>query len=621
MAKKKSSKKPQRKKGPIDSLIIEHLACLEINHLILQPPFHLVSNITWNDKGVSFDGDIEVYRTNEIKKENFIGKVPAQVKGTTKEKTISPQNKIKHSVDKKDLEVYYQNGQGVLYFVVKINPVTHARQAYYRILIPLELNSLLTQLNTSGNSSITLEFKKLEKGHLEKLCKTFLTEVEKQPKYYIENSKGKEFAEYKVNFIDVSKDSFNLFEETAYIYGVSPDSPDIPLHAGIISEVKGKKTETVILSGKPLDISYKIVNTKDNYQIIIEDTLTVEVDKKKSSGSLHLGRLQTIGSYLKCLELVKYYMEYSEFPLSSSKLKAKSLKRENFKDMEEEIKSYEDLLKVCQQIGIDQNYKFNEQEDLPSLFNSLIDVFKRKKYGLLNTHNEGELKNTKILHLKLSEYVKVRLIYEDDKFINFYSEEALETVGGLKLKTITQEQETEFPVKLPENWEELYHKVSFHSSQSVVEMEEDANFNFETIKLSFDEKYHDIEADQTVNASLNYIAHFDKTQDEKYLELARDLNQRYLEKYSEGHISSDIAKVNLFLIKLKQQHKLSDDEQNNILDIQRRAENNKNNMVQFACEVLLKGRMKAQRIFNSLDDEEKETMLDYPIYHFYETLD
>ena len=81
----------------MDSIIIEHLACLEINRLILQPPFHLLSNIHWNDKGISFDGEIEVYKEG-IKKTDFIGRVPVQIKGSTTNKKVSKTNKIKHNV-------------------------------------------------------------------------------------------------------------------------------------------------------------------------------------------------------------------------------------------------------------------------------------------------------------------------------------------------------------------------------------------------------------------------------------------------------------------------------------------------------------------------------------------
>lgn len=77
-------------------------------------PFHLQSNVQWNDKGLSFDGDINIY-TNKIKKTDFIGTVPIQIKGTTKFKKIKKQQKIAHSISKEDLDVYYKNDNGVLF--------------------------------------------------------------------------------------------------------------------------------------------------------------------------------------------------------------------------------------------------------------------------------------------------------------------------------------------------------------------------------------------------------------------------------------------------------------------------------------------------------------------------
>ena len=174
--------KKSKEQPAIDTTIIEHMACLEVNNLILQPPFRLISNIQWNDKGISFDGSIDVYNHHKITKSNVIGEVKVQVKGTTTYKKVSKKEKIKHSVKKDDLEVYYNFGVGVLYFVVTINPATHEKQAYYKILAPLDLKRLLLELNNKGKESITLSFKKLEKGYLETVCKTVIEVVKKQPK-------------------------------------------------------------------------------------------------------------------------------------------------------------------------------------------------------------------------------------------------------------------------------------------------------------------------------------------------------------------------------------------------------------------------------------------------------
>lgn len=81
------------------------------------------------------------------------------------------------------------------------------------------------------------------------------------------------------------------------------------------------------------------------------------------------------------------------------------------------------------------------------------------------------------------------------------------------------------------------------------------------------------------------------------MELAFDLNKRYLKELPD----SDIAKVNFHLIKIKKHNKLSDEEQQDVLEILERAENEKNRSICFACEVLLKNKLKARKLFNSLD--------------------
>lgn len=611
MARKRSKKKVKRRPSSLDTTIIEQLACLEINNLILQPPFHLVSNIQWNDKGVSFDGGIEVYSHQKIEKSNFVNKVPVQIKGTTKPKTILRNNKIKHLVFKKDIEVFYKQGQGVLFFVVTINPITYVRQAYYRILAPLELISILKQLDISGKDSISLLFKKLEKGYLETLCKIFINEVQKQPKQYIEDAKDKEFIQYKVNIIDIQKDSFNLFEETAYIYGVSSDNTVMPLNAVKIDELRFEENGKIQLNGEETTINYLVTSTEQNYKVIIEKTLTFDLNLKKKTGKLHLGKVRTLGSYVKCLQLMNYYIKHKKLPLPSLQIAAASVKMENLVGIEEEIESYRELIEVCKQIGLSENYVFNDEEDLPSLFNAIISIFKNKKYNLLNFQEE-KLENTKIIRIELSKYVKLRLIYVDDKFINFYSEEALK-----RLVLLTPKHEiNKNPELFSENWEEHYQRVSITVGENIEEMVEDANFDFEILKLSFDEQYHDIQANLTIDDSLKYIRYYDKFHDERYLNLALDLNKRYLEKFPED----DIPKVNIFLIKLKKHHELTEDEQSSILDIQERADNDKNQMLSFACEVLLQNKLKAKRIFNLLNDDEKERMINFPIYHLYENL-
>lgn len=596
----------------MDTTIIEHLACLEMNTLILQPPFHLLSNINWNDKGLSFDGDIEVY-SNNIKKTDFIGRAPVQIKGTTTYKKQHKKNKIKHSVDKKDLDVYYKDGKGVLYFVVTINPDSYAKQAYYRILAPLDLKGLLDKLEATGNNSITIPFKRLENGHLERICKTFIKIVERQPVKYIEGSKKQKFITYKINYADVSGESFDLFEEPAYVYGVSGDF-EVPIETAIMQEIRKATNEVVTMNHKEINVNYELRETEEKITLIIENTLTYEFYKKRKTGNINLGRVRTLESYVKCLKLVKYQHEHNKLPFKSFDFIAKINEKELFKDVDKDIKLFEELIEVCNQIGISDNYVFNEQEDLPSLFNGIIDIFKHKKFELINIHDNKKLENAMICNIELSNFVTVKVMFVENEFIDFFSKEALSRIGGLIPKNPTIISNAE---QLPDNWEEYYWKVSIYSTQTINEMQESANFKFETLKLSFTEKYHDIDVDMTINIMLEYVNYFDESSDNKYLELALDIIQRYLEKFPQD----DLGKINLYIIRYYQFLELSEREQDEILEILERAEKENNKNLCFACEVLLQNKPKAKRLFNSIDRENQNMIRDFPIFRLYEKLE
>ncbi|KJR70871.1 MULTISPECIES: hypothetical protein [Bacillus amyloliquefaciens group] len=614
----RNGKNPDRNKAALDPTIIEHLACLEINNLILQPPFHLISNIAWNDKGISYDGEILVYNNSELVKKNAVGEVKVQVKGTTTYKKVHKKGKIKHLVKKADIDVYYKFGVGVLYFVVTINPTTLKKQAYYRILAPLDLKKLLLELNNNGRDSISLDFKKLEKDTLEPLCKVFINIVKKQPQHYIELSKQMNFTSYKVDIIEIHNDSSDLFEKTAYVYGFTTDNIGIPIDVAQFDQIERVNTENIRLNDEEVNITYKIIETENSHKVVVEDTLSIELLKEKKGGSFKLGKLKTLGSYMKCLQIINYFIVHEKFPFHSFKLELRLDNKKKFESIEEDIKFHQELINVCSQIGINENYVFNNDENLPSLFNGIIKIFKNKQYELLNINNQEKLIDMKIYAINLSDYVRVRLFFTRDKFINFYSNEMLTEIGGLIPKReIPREHDQDNKIlSIPDNWEDYYQRISVYSAQNVEEMTKDANFDFEVVKLSFSDKHHDIKAHLTIYISLNYINYYNKSREEKYLDFALYLNQRHLSEFS----TEDIPKVNIYLIKLIRGYKLSEEEHADILDILDRAESAADKTLSFACEVLLENKVKARRIFNLLGDEEKETLIEFPIYQQYQKL-
>ncbi|MGF9947377.1 DUF4365 domain-containing protein [Priestia megaterium] len=503
---------------------------------------------------------------------------------------------------------------------LETDTTTVEQLAYYRILAPLKVRSLLSHLNSSEKKSISFDFKKMKNGDLDPLRHTFIEEVDKQQTASTETSENKESTPYKVDFVNMEKKAFNLYEGIIHVYGIPDDGIKLPVEEVKIDELKIGKNEVVYMNNESTLVTYQIIETEKGFKVVIEDTLTLDFDRRKKSGLFHLERVKSLGSYMKCLRLINYYIQRNKFPFQSLQLSGGTLNlKGHLQQIEEEIESYKELIDICTQIGISENYIFDDKEDFPSLFNAIINIFKNKQYSLLNIH-QGILEKTEIINIKLSKYVKLALIYADGCFINLYSEEALKIIdrpSSITDVASNHGQGNSEPVILPDNQGSYDHKVSIFASRKIEEMVKDTNFDFDIVKLSFADEFHDIQADLTITSSLEYIDFYDKSHDESYLEFALDLNQRYLAKFPED----DIAKVNIYLIKLKQGHELSKEEQNNLYDMQKRAESNKEQTICFACEVLLKNKTKAKRILGTLPDEEKEEIVEFPIYRFYQNLE
>ncbi|NGY75953.1 DUF4365 domain-containing protein [Bacillus megaterium] len=499
---------------------------------------------------------------------------------------------------------------------LETDTTTVEQLTYYRILAPLEVKSLLSHLNSDEKKSIALDFKKLKNENLEPLRHTFIEGVDKQQTRSTETSENKESTHYKVDLVNMQKEAFNLFEEMIHIYGIPDDGIRLPVKRAKSDELN----EVVYMNSESTLVTYQIIETEKGFKVVIEDSLTLNFDRRKKSGLFHLQKVKSLGSYMKCLQLINYYIQRNKFPFQSLQLSGGTLNLKGHREeIEEEIESYKGLIDICTQIGISEDYIFDDKEDLPSLFNTIIDIFKNKQYSLLNIRQE-KLKKTKIINIGLSNYVKLALVYSDGCFLNLYSEEALKIMdrpSSITDVASNHSQDNIEPVILPDNQGSYDHKVSIFASRKIEEMVKDTNFDFDIVKLSFADEHHDIQADLTITSSLEYIDFYDKSHDESYLEFALDLNQRYLAKYPQD----DIAKVNIYLIKLKQGHELSEDEQNDLYNIQARAEMNNEQTICFACEVLLKNKVKAKRIFAILTGEEKEEIIEFPIYRFYQNLE
>ncbi|MGR5913198.1 hypothetical protein ACT7DG_30755 [Bacillus cereus] len=137
-----------------------------------------------------------------------------------------------------------------------------------------------------------------------------------------------------------------------------------------------KETDEIVTIGnETLRIKSVLKISKEIICLTIENSLTFEFSKKFVDGKLrlingkvHLSKLKTLGSYVKSLKLLKYLLTYNKIPLSSFEIDTTLNEKETFKDIDENIKIHEELIQICKQIGISEDYIFDEKENLFILF-------------------------------------------------------------------------------------------------------------------------------------------------------------------------------------------------------------------------------------------------------------
>jgi len=94
-----------------------------------------------NDKEPSWDGNIYLYKNEELKAEDIEYMIPVQVKGKNDE-TLLKRSRITYPVEYKHLRNYFNNN-GVFYFVIAISDDGERTTVFYNALTTIKLQSIL----------------------------------------------------------------------------------------------------------------------------------------------------------------------------------------------------------------------------------------------------------------------------------------------------------------------------------------------------------------------------------------------------------------------------------------------------------------------------------------------
>ncbi len=131
-----------------------------------------------NDKTLLTDGHIDVHSSEVHSKETFEGRVVVQVKG----RKPTGARELPHTfpISKTDLAGYLKNN-GVLFFVVFVNPKTNTRHPAYALLNPFKIQYLIDKME--GRKQIAVDIKRLpsDPSKIEAIVKLALQTRNEQP--------------------------------------------------------------------------------------------------------------------------------------------------------------------------------------------------------------------------------------------------------------------------------------------------------------------------------------------------------------------------------------------------------------------------------------------------------
>ncbi|MDZ5713552.1 hypothetical protein [Jeotgalibacillus haloalkalitolerans] len=364
----------------------EDIAVDAITKACRKPKSRVKANVLSGDKTVSFDGEIELYSSPAQTVKDLISKVPVQVKGITVD-TFSGSTRT-YPIRMDDIKNYYA-AQGVVYFVVEMLVNEEAddydTRIYYRQFFSQELKQLIDNYGSQQSRSVT--FFTLEGSTIERVCRTFVDEREKQPTVTVKNEALKRdftFEYYEAvttTLLPHSKQPEEVFEHNFTIYGVTKEKFPVPIITSQPASFKYGSKRLLKINDHEYHFyieEERLANGAIN--ISIEDVLFIEV-YKGNKYHVEIKNFHSIKLNLMLLSLVKDLLNGHELMLTSVLIKIDNVTDKD--EALEQITKEEQILTAAQSIfaekGISDEIKFHD--DYHAILSELAVIVKNITEG------------------------------------------------------------------------------------------------------------------------------------------------------------------------------------------------------------------------------------------------
>ncbi|PFE90869.1 hypothetical protein CN325_26295 [Bacillus thuringiensis] len=585
---------------------LERIAVAAVESHANKPDALLRANIPVGDKGISFDGDIEVFKDASESVGSLIGKVPVQVKGTEVQEFTSGIRTFPMGLD--HFQNYYSS-QGVVLFVVEIKKNGES-VIFYKQLLPTEIRQVLKKYGEEkGQKQRRIELRPLNETNLASVCTKFLTESKKQATILIERNpfNREEFHKFELTSLTYNPTNAptgNIFEHDFTMYGVKEEL-SVPLEQGRVHSVTFEEQETVIIGEHSHKINMKVTEEQNKVKLLIENSLELTYEKGAKNFNFKLIKLHSLYAQLKVLPMILDML--SEDSTTFQKLKLTfdfGMKEKQEQLYNNFIKLHDIFLKlkdVFRHLEIDKSIIFGDNEHDLNKFIHQINSFNRMILeDDFSNHKITSPEDPKFLLFELGT-MKLLLFYNPQSKVKITSAFSNDVLTGEMRVTINN----------------VISPYTTYGLLNASGLAYASNVNIEVIKNSFNriEPYMNSGiANFTNEFCLMCMNAFDLMPNIELLDLADHIYNMYTGK----NITADIITINQLQIKKRREESLSQSDIQELFAI--KVKNRDSLEIQFCTSVLLESSQEAKLFFEQLEIGTQERYKELPIYKLYNQL-
>lgn len=562
--------------------------------------------ISDNDKTPSWDGAIFVYSHPERKKEQIVGRIPVQVKGT---ETQIVSDIATYSCDLSDLRNYYNDG-GCLYFRISVLPQAGDYTIFYSALHVYDLKKILDEAE-KHQSSYTIRLNKFPSNSPEAitaLCMDFVENAKKQKSIIgrelqslddLEQSGVKieslSFTTTGIEFDPVKIGNY-LSSHAFYLYakpqGVNIEIPiEKVSNATLLRMIPGKVQvkETVYYS------SYVVVHENGQPHLKIGKGISMVLDLENNSSNISLQPNGTLSDIIRDTKFFVAMMECQEVTINGARLHFNLDRIFDLERYHSSLRYYGDIKKMLDYFGVEKELECDAltEKDNNNIRNFVNASLYNQRIGFVGSEEDTVFGGFRIANI-------VFWIWGDKQDDGYYIVENFFVPHRI---VIFDEKDVTHNNPIPVTQYLLMSSDAFaHAS----------NINFEAIKKDVASmRPHPALVGKVTFMLLDVLNGYDEQEekDTRLLDLAETINS-WLSN-DDNQADPQVLKLNqLQIVKRRRQFVFS--ERAELMGLTK----SESPHIKCGAFLLLDENEEAQKCFEELTSENQEQFLLYPISHF-----